>query len=84
MIINDIKSDQLAAQGEIRLFLRMFTLLAAHFQIKSELLNNFTEEYLVALYERALKEEAYSDVDFIANLASVLKSPSIKTDALLK
>lgn len=78
--------ERMEAENEIRLFLRLFPLFAAHFELKTGVdpLSLFRDmHYILAeRYERAHREERQGDKDFVASLPSVPEVPDIKRPIL--
>lgn len=76
---------RMRAESEIELFLRLFPLLAAHFELKSDLnssglaaLLGEASKILAEEYEDALDNELQSNKKFVEKLPSVIRVPKIK------
>ena len=82
-MIEKPNEERATSEAEIRLFLRLFPLLAAHFEIKGEvagLIGLFRNPALVLAerYEQAAIEEKQGDKGFVEGLPSILANPEIK------
>jgi len=78
--------DKMSSEEEIRLFLRLFPILAAHFELKDSVLplppgiGRFIDQAknLAEDYEEILDDEAYGTKSFVKDLPSVIHMPKIK------
>jgi len=92
-MLEPVNQERMEAEGAINLFLRLFPLLAAHFQLNDDLVNDVTGLDLGFLrqatvrrlaedYEEALEDEKQGDKGFVEALPSVVLNPAIKRPIL--
>tara|TARA_R110002020_G_scaffold268819_4_gene484152 strand:- start:33433 stop:33735 length:303 start_codon:yes stop_codon:yes gene_type:complete len=90
--------DKMDSEADIRLFLRIFPLLAAHFEFKTDAAGDLLlgmvgtggltgifqdpARALAEKYEEALEDETYDEESFVDSLPSVISMPSIKKPIL--
>lgn len=70
--------EKIESQAAIKLFLKLFSIMAAHFELKPGL--NASD--LASAYEEALSDMLYTDPGFVESLLSILESPSVKQQIL--
>jgi hypothetical protein len=82
-MLSPVNLERMEAEGELRIFFKLFSILAAHFQLKDGILN-FTEtlESLARKYDSVIRDDREGDKELVASLPSILPSPLIKEQIL--
>ena len=85
-MIKKLDEERLSAENEIRLFLRLFPILAAHFQLRADVdvggMFRDAARVLAERYENVVEEEKQGDKAFVHALLSVLEMPLVKKPIL--